>query len=113
MALFVERARAVQPGFALTVENAAIVVEICHRLDGLPLALELAAARSKLFAPAAMLERLSERLNFLTSAARNLAARQRTLRQTIDWSYHLLDASEQRLFELLSRSSMVAATRRP
>jgi predicted ATPase/DNA-binding SARP family transcriptional activator len=102
MALFVERAQAVQADFALSADNAAAVAEICVRLDGLPLAIELAAARSKLFTPQAMLQRLSARLRFLVGQTRDLPQRQRTLRGVIDWSYNLLSAAEQRLFDRLS-----------
>ncbi|HTP11661.1 MAG TPA: BTAD domain-containing putative transcriptional regulator, partial [Anaerolineae bacterium] len=102
IALFVERARAVQSDFALTPENAAAVAEICTRLDGLPLAIELAAARSQLFAPEAMLRRLSDRLGFLIGPSRDRPDRQRTLRGVIDWSYNLLNGDEQLLFERLS-----------
>jgi predicted ATPase/DNA-binding SARP family transcriptional activator/uncharacterized protein HemY len=98
VALFVERARAVKPDFVLTAENASAVAEICARVDGLPLAIELAAARVKLFSPQALLARLERRLNILTSGARDLPPRQQTLRSTIDWSYHLLNAGEQTLF---------------
>jgi predicted ATPase/class 3 adenylate cyclase/DNA-binding CsgD family transcriptional regulator len=100
--LFVERAQAVRPDFALTEVNASAVVEICHRLDGLPLAIELAAAHSKLFPPAALLERLSNPLLLLRSRARDLPERQQTLRATIDWSYDLLPAHEQALFTRLA-----------
>jgi predicted ATPase len=96
--LFVERAEAVKPGFALTPENVAAVVEICWRLDGLPLALELAAARSRLFSPAALLARLEARLGLLTGGPWTLPERQQTLRGAIDWSYHLLAPGEQQLF---------------
>ncbi len=102
IALFVERARAVKADFTLADDNAAAVAEICARLDGLPLAIELAAARSKLFTPAAMLQRLSERLRFLVGQARDLPQRQRTLRSVIDWSYNLLSAEEKMLFARLS-----------
>jgi predicted ATPase/class 3 adenylate cyclase len=99
--LFVERARAVTADFVITNANAPAVAEICERLDGLPLAIELAAARLKLLAPQALLERLERRLPLLTGGAQNLPARQQTLRRTIDWSYHLLDVGEQTLFRRL------------
>ena len=102
VALFIERARAVRPNFAVTNENAPAVAEICHRLDGLPLAIELAAARVKLFPPQALLQRLSSRLKFLTGGARDRPTRQQTLRDTLDWSYSLLSADEQALFARLS-----------
>ena len=98
LALFVERARAVKAGFALTAANIKAVAEICVRLDGLPLAIELAAAHSKLLTPLAMLERLTDRLGFLVGQARDVPDRQRTLRGVIDWSYNLLRADEKRLF---------------
>jgi predicted ATPase/transcriptional regulator with XRE-family HTH domain len=101
-ALFVERARAVQPTFRLTNENALTVAEICQRLDGLPLAIELAAARLKLFSPQALLERLTHRLSVLTGGSRDLPPRQQTLRNTLAWSYELLSEEERRLFRLLS-----------
>src|SRR5215211_3095029 len=100
--LFVERASAVRPDFSLTQENAVAVVEICRRLDGLPLAIELAAARIKLLSPGVLLERLSNRLKLLTGGARNLPERQRTLRNAIQWSYELPDAGEKVLFARLS-----------
>jgi len=101
VALFVERAQAVRPDFELTAENAAAIAGICLRLDGLPLAIELAAARAKLLSPQNILERLEERrLDLLTGGASDLPARQRTLRDAIDWSYSLLEPSEQ---ELLAR----------
>jgi len=96
--LFVERSQAVRRDFALTNENAPAVAQICVRLDGLPLAIELAAVRNKIFTPQALLGRLDNRLTFLTGGTREAAARQRTLRAAIDWSYDLLDAAEQRLF---------------
>jgi predicted ATPase len=102
VALFVQRAEAVKPNFALTEENAPIVAEICQRLDGLPLAIELAAARIKLLSPSAMRSRLASSLQLLTGGARDLPARQQTLRQAIDWSYDLLSEPEQRLFRRLS-----------
>ena len=102
VALFIERAQAVKPDFQVTNANAPAVAEICARLDGLPLAIELAAARIKLFPPQALLARLDQRLPLLTSSARDVPARQQTLRNTIEWSYDLLTAQEQRLFRRLS-----------
>jgi predicted ATPase len=99
--LFIERAQAVKADFALTNVNAPAVAEICYRLDGLPLAIELAAARAKLFPPQALLARLDSRLKLLTGGARDLPARQQTIRNTIDWSYNLLDEDEKRLFTRL------------
>ena len=100
--LFIERVLAVKPDFEVTKENAPAVAEICFRLDGLPLAIELAAARIRLFSPKALLDRVGSRLNLLRGGARDLPVRQQTLRDTIDWSYELLDTDEQRLFGLLS-----------
>jgi len=94
VALFVARARAVYPGFTVTADNARPIAELCHRLDGLPLAIELAANRVKLFTPAALLARLDRRLPFLTGGARDAPARQRTLEAAIGWSYDLLDEAE-------------------
>jgi predicted ATPase len=99
--LFVQRAHAAAPGFELTDANAAAVAEICRRLDGLPLAIELAAARVRLLPPPALLARLDHRFSLLTGGARDLPERQRTLRNTLDWSYGLLSASEQALFARL------------
>jgi predicted ATPase/transcriptional regulator with XRE-family HTH domain len=99
--LFVQRAQAVQPHFKLTKANADIISGICRKLDGLPLAIELAAARSVMFTPAELLSRLDQRLSFLTLGARDLPARQHTLRAAIDWSYQLLNADEQALFRRL------------
>jgi predicted ATPase/serine/threonine protein kinase/DNA-binding CsgD family transcriptional regulator len=102
VALFVQRTRAVLPSFQLTSTNAYAVAEICVRLDGLPLAIELAAARSKLLPPQALLSRLSQRLELLTSGTRTLPERQQTLRNTLQWSYDLLDDLEQQFFRRLS-----------
>ena len=101
VALFTERAHAADPGFELTGGNAEAVAEICRRLDGLPLAIELAAARVRLLPPQALLPRLGQQLSLLTGGARDLPERQRTLRSTLDWSYGLLSASEQALFARL------------
>ncbi len=100
--LFVQRAQAVQPAFRLTPANASTIANICTRLDGLPLALELAAARSKLLSPQTLLERLERPLSILTRGASGLPSRQQTIRSTIQWSYDLLDNWEQRLFRLCS-----------
>jgi predicted ATPase/DNA-binding SARP family transcriptional activator len=100
--LFVERARAVNPEFVLTDANARAVAEICIRLDGLPLAIELAAARSKLLPPQAMLARLGRRLPLLVGGACDLPIRQQTLRGAIAWSHDLLDKADQRLFRRLA-----------
>ncbi len=102
VALFVQRAEKVKPGFALTAANADAIAAICRRLDGLPLALELAAARVRTLEPAGLLQRLDHALDLLTSGDRDLPLRQRTLRATISWSYSLLDAAEQRLLRRLS-----------
>ena len=102
VALFIERARAVKADFAVTNENAPAVAEICVRLDGLPLAIELAAARVKLLSPQALLARLEQSLDLLTGGPRDMPARQQTLRATIDWSYHLLGPDEQTLFARLA-----------
>jgi predicted ATPase/class 3 adenylate cyclase len=99
--LFVSRARAVRPDLALTAENAPAIAAICARLDGLPLAIELAAARGKLFTPQAMLARLQRRLSLLTDGARDLPPHQRALRSTISWSHELLAPSNRRLFARL------------
>lgn len=98
VALFIDRARAADPAFGLSEENARAVAAICKRLDGLPLAIELAAARIRLLSPQEMLARLESRLSILTGGPRNLPARQRTLRAAIDWSYSLLSDREQTLF---------------
>jgi predicted ATPase/class 3 adenylate cyclase len=102
VALFIERAVAIKPDFAVTAENAPSIAEICHRLDGLPLAIELAAARIRLLTPQAILTRLERRLPLLTGGARDLPARQRTLRNAIAWSYGLLTPEEQTLYRRLS-----------
>jgi predicted ATPase/class 3 adenylate cyclase len=100
--LFVERAMAVQPAFRLTDANSAPVVEIVRRLDGLPLAIELAAARTRILPVPALLARLDDRLGMLVDGARDLPARQRTLRGAIDWSHDLLDEPDRRLFARFS-----------
>lgn len=100
--LFVERAQAAQPNFSLTKDNASSVTEICHRLDGLPLALELAAARIKLLSPRAILSRLDDQLKLLTGGARDLPSRHQTLRNTLEWSYGLLHDDEKKLYARLS-----------
>ena len=100
--LFVQRAAAVKPDFILTHENASAVAEICFRLDGLPLAIELAAARLKLFSPQTMLARLGSRFELLKGGARDMPARHHTLQQAIAWSYDLLDAEEKALFRRLA-----------
>jgi predicted ATPase/DNA-binding SARP family transcriptional activator/DNA-binding CsgD family transcriptional regulator len=100
--LFVDRARQHDPAFALTPENAQAVAQICSRLEGLPLAIELAAARIKLLPPQALLHRLSDRLKLLTGGPREFSERQRTLRSTIEWSYELLEEGEKTLFRRLS-----------
>lgn len=100
--LFSRKAQMVHPAFALTQENAATVTEICVRLDGLPLALELAAARSNVLTPASLLAKLDQRLPLLTGGSRDMPARLRSLRDAIAWSYDLLDDAEQRLFRRLA-----------
>jgi predicted ATPase len=100
--LFVERAQAAKPDFRLTDDNAPAVAELCVGVDGLPLAIELATARLGLFSPKALVERLGDRLTLLRGGARDAPGRQKTLRDTIAWSYEMLDPGEQRLFQLLS-----------
>ena len=100
--LFVDRVRAVDGRFALTEENVSAVAAICRRLDGLPLAIELAAARARFLPPNAILARLDHRLDFLSDGPHNLPARQRTLRATIEWSYRLLSPDARRLFRQLA-----------
>ncbi|MCC6617511.1 MAG: adenylate/guanylate cyclase domain-containing protein [Chloroflexi bacterium] len=102
VALFVERARAIRPGFELTDANAPAVAEICARLDGLPLAIELAAARIRVLTPQAMLGRLTDRLGLLQGGSRDLPARQQTLRGAIEWSHDMLDEPDRVLFACLS-----------
>ncbi len=100
--LFVARAQAVREGFSLTPENVSVVAEICQRLDGLPLAIELAAARVKMFPPTALLARLERRLPLLTGGGRDLPMRQQTMRDAIAWSYDLLTPRERALFRRVS-----------
>lgn len=102
IALFVDRARTSRPSFDLTAQNAAAVAEVCRRLDGLPLALGLAAARLRLLSPEALLERLDHALNVLTTGSRDTPLRHQTLRATIDWSHSLLDEGEQQLFRRMA-----------
>jgi predicted ATPase/Tfp pilus assembly protein PilF len=102
VALFVDRARAVRPGFSLDAASAEAVAAICAQLDGLPLAIELAAARAKHLAPQALLARLGQRLGLLTGGARDRAAHQQTIRDTITWSHDLLEPAEQLLFARLA-----------
>ena len=100
--LFIERAQAVKPGFSATKADAAVIAEICRQLDGLPLAIELAAARIRILTPQAILSRLDNSLKLLAGGARDLPARQQTLRNTLKWSFDLLDEEEQTLFARLS-----------
>lgn len=100
--LFVQRATAVRLNFTMTAENSGAIREICSRVDGLPLAIELAAARTKLLSPQAILERLESRLQLLTGGALDLPERQQTLRKTIDWSHDLLNEAEQKLLRRFS-----------
>lgn len=102
VSLFIQRAKAAQADFEITEDNAPAIAEICTRLEGLPLAIELAAARVSLFEPESLLERLSNSLKTLTGGARNLPRRQQTIRNAIEWSYDLLDEDEQILFARLS-----------
>nr|MBA3583632.1 adenylate/guanylate cyclase domain-containing protein [Gemmatimonadota bacterium] len=102
VSLFVQRARAVRPAFTLSRENAGAVVQIARRLDGLPLAIELAAARIKLFTPLAMLSRLERQFDFLTTGGRDRPDRHRTLRAALAWSYDLLDETERKVFDRMS-----------
>ena len=100
--LFVERAQAALPDFSLSAASTGVVCEICHRLDGIPLAIELAAARVRLLTPEQLLTRLEDAFRILTGGSRTVLARQRTLQALIDWSYDLLSAPEQQLFNRLS-----------
>src|SRR5499427_7226345 len=102
VALFVQRAQAAMSTFEMNAANARAIAELCVQLDGLPLAIELAAARIKLLSPQALLARLGRRLELLTSPAQDAPTRQQTLRNTLAWSYQLLEAAEQRLFRRLS-----------
>ena len=111
MRLFIERAVAVKPDFQATNENAPAIAGICERVDGLPLAIELAAARVKLFSPAALLGRLEKSLSALGGGTRDAPARQQTLRGAILWSYDMLDDGSRRLLARCQRSWLHAAER--
>jgi predicted ATPase len=100
--LFIERAQAANPAFSVTEDNLPTIAEICRRLEGLPLAIELASARTRLMSPAALLSRLANRLQLLTGGTADMPERQRTLRAAIDWDFELLDPAEQTLFARLS-----------
>ncbi len=100
--MFINKAKTVKPHFALNEENAESVAEICRKLDGLPLAIELAAVRVKLLSPQSIFTRLQNSLNLLTRGANDLPERQRTMRETIRWSYELLDEDEKILFRRLA-----------
>jgi predicted ATPase/DNA-binding winged helix-turn-helix (wHTH) protein len=100
--LFLERARAIEPGFAVTLSRAAAIARVCRRLDGIPLAIELAAARVGVLTPEQIEARLTDRFRLLTGGSRTVLARQRTLAATVDWSYRLLSAVEQEVLERLS-----------
>ena len=99
--LFLQQARAVRPDFEITAENSSVIADICCRLDGLPLAIEIAAARTRMLSPHALQKRLNERLKLLVGGARDLPERQQTLRQAIDWSYDMLEEEVQQLFNRL------------
>jgi predicted ATPase/DNA-binding CsgD family transcriptional regulator len=102
IALFVQRAQSIKPDFQLTTANAPVIADICTRLDGLPLAIELAAARIKLLPPQTLLKHLKQSLQILTNPLQNVPQRQQTLHRTLTWSYELLTAQEQQLFRRLS-----------
>jgi predicted ATPase len=101
VALFVDHAAAARPGFRLDASNAAAVAELCRRVDGLPLAIELVAARTRLLTPEALLERVGDELHLVPTSSADVPDRQRTLRATIEWSHRMLDANERALFALL------------
>src|SRR5262249_26056267 len=100
--LFLERAQAVQPGFSLTPKNASAVLQVCQRLDGIPLAIELAAARLRVLTAQQIAARLDDRFRLLTTGSRTALPRHQTLRATLDWSYDLLSEPERRLLRRLS-----------
>ena len=110
--LFIERASAVDPAFTPTPDNAKAIARICRRLDGIPLAIELAAARIVVLSPQQIEARLQDRFRLLTGGARTAVARQRTLEATVDWSYELLSDAERQLLCRLRCSRLVDARRR-
>jgi predicted ATPase len=111
--LFIERAQNIKPSFTLLEENAQTIAEICTRLEGLPLAIELAAARVKFLSPQAILAKLENRLKLLTGGARDLPARQQTMRGAVEWSYDLLPNDEKICFAALRYLPEVSRSKPP